>query len=454
MTQRFETEQDALRYIFSTRDALPERSTRLDEFTRDPSPTRRIMLRLGLPTQTREYMVITGSKGKGSTAAISARLLQELGHTVGLLTSPHLTNWYERIRVNGQAIPQADFLRILSEFAPAIDKEVARLNPGQYISPQGFFLLIALRYFDERGVDATVLEVGRGGRFDDVALVPNKLSLFTPIIMEHTQYLGDSLERIAWHKSGIISQGSYVYSVPQAPEVMRVLTDEADARDAEFYWLSVLDMPEYLGETPTGQRMRLQRYGECELSLLGRYQLQNAALAVQGVGNMHARLQGISHSSPEYVERIRTGLSNVRWPGRLHVLQQSPQVILDGAINPRSARDFMASVQPRLTRPVVTIAGVPRDRDYPGVYAVLAEYADALILTETSINPNIHFPYQETALTAARRYHDDVQYAPNLSAALLMAYARAGVEGTILLSVAQPLVGEAIQRWQIDMNQI
>lgn len=451
---RFETEQDAITYIFATRDRMKNPPRGLDETVRDPSPTRRMLMHAGLNLEGREYVIITGSKGKGSTSAITAKLLEHLGHTVGLLTSPHLIHWYERIRVNGRMIDKSDFLRILSDLAPVIDHEATLLSENQYISPQGIFLLIALRYFDEKGVNAAVLEVGRGGRFDDVSMVPNKLSLFTPIIMEHAQYLGDSLERIAWHKSGIIKTGGYAYSVPQAADVLKVLQSESDSQDAEFYWLSSLDMPTFLGQTPTGQRFKLGRYGECELSLLGRYQLANAALAIQGVGNMHARLKGIPHASPEYVQAIRSGLADVRWPGRLHKLQDSPQVIVDGAVNVLSARSFIESVKDRQTHPIVTVLGVPTDRDYPAVYETYAQNSDALVITSSTINPRITFPDEETALTTARAYHNDVQYAATLPAALELAYAKAGTEGTILLAVAQPLVGESMMIWNVDMTQI
>src|SRR5690606_18684437 len=158
-------------------------------------------------------------------------LLQYLGHRVGMITSPHLVSWRERIRIDGRAIPEADFVRILSEFAPEIDRIEATLNEDQYFSPTGIFLAIALRWFDEQKVNAAVLEVGRGGRFDDIALVPNRLSLFTPITLEHAYWLGPTLDRIIWHKAVLIKPGSRAYSVPPAPEVMNVLATLAATRD-------------------------------------------------------------------------------------------------------------------------------------------------------------------------------------------------------------------------------
>jgi dihydrofolate synthase/folylpolyglutamate synthase len=300
------------------------------------------------------------------------------------------------------------------------------------------------------------VEVGRGGRFDDMSLVPNKVALFTPVFLEHAQYLGDTVERIAWHKSGIIPHGGYAYSLAQSPGVLDVLKKEADTRDAEFFWFSNLDTGDFVRDTPDGIEFQLQRYGLCELPLFGHYQIDNATLAVQAAGNMHGRLPdtGIAHASAEYVQRIKHGLAAVRWPGRLQKLESSPQVFVEGAINPLSAKQFLKSVGSRITQPTVIIAGVPSDRDVPGTYKVLADTADALILTETDIHPNIHFPPADEALATARRFHEDVQYAEKLPDALSLAREKAGTDGTILLSVAQPLVGEAMLIYDVDTAQI
>lgn len=450
----FATQQEAIEFIFRSRRKLDGEPRGLDEDTRDISPTRRLLLATGLPTKAREYAIVTGSKGKGSVTAITARLLQSLGHTVGMLTSPHLVSWYERIRINGRAIPEADFLRILSDLAPHIEAEEAILNEKQYISPQGIFLLVALAWFDENDVNAAVLEVGRGGRYDDVTLVNNRVSLITPIVMEHAQYLGRSLERIAWHKAGIIKPQSYVYSLPQAPEVLEMLHHEADAKEAEFFWFAAMDLGKYLEDTPDGLRFRLGRYGDCEIPLLGRYEIDNATLAVQAAGNIHGRLKGIGHGSPEYVERIRAGLASVRWPGRLHKLEDNPQIFVDGAVNVLSLQSTLQSLSTRWTEPRVAIAGVPVDRDYPAVYRLLAQHFQHLTLTATTIHPNIHFPDPEQALAAAREFIPMAQYAPTLPEALEIARAQAGSTGTILMAVAQPLVGESMLIWNVPMEQI
>jgi len=450
----FTSESDAVTYIFRSMRKLRGQERGPDEVVRDVGPTRRLLQELNLPADSREYAVVTGSKGKGSTTIITAKLLQHLGHIVGTITSPHLVTWRERIRVNGRAIPGPDFLRILSEFAPQIDKIENTLSDTQYFSPQGIFLAVALRWFDEQGVQAAVLEVGRGGRFDDIAVVPNKLSLFTPITLEHVQQLGPTLDRIAWHKAGIIKPFSSAYSVPQAPEVMDVLSAEAEAQNAQFDWIASQDMGRYIGSSENGIRMELGRYGEVTLSLLGRYQIMNASLAVIGAGNMHARLRGIPHASPEYVQRIRDGLADVIWPGRCQKLQDSPAVWLDGAIHTESANSLVESLRDYLKAPVISILAVPSDKDYVGVYAALGPVSQSVILTETARNPGLHFLDSDSAMNAARPYNAAVSYTKTLTEAVERAKIRAGKDGTIIIAGTQSILADAMALWGYSYEQI
>ncbi len=449
---RFYDEGEAITYIFRSIARLRDVERGPDEDSRDTTPTKQLIQMADLLDYPREYAVVTGSKGKGSTTVITAKLLQHLGHTVGTITSPHLVSWRERIRVNGRAIPSADFVRILDSLAPYIDQIESTLTGKQYFSPQGIFLAIALRWFDEQGVNAAVLEVGRGGRYDDISVVPNRLSLFTPIMLEHVKQLGRTIERIAWHKAGIIKPYSYAYSVPQAPEALAMIQTEADAVNAEFAWIAPQDMGEYLGETETGVRMRYGRYGDMTLSLKGTYQVMNATLAIQGAGNMHGRLAGISHASPEYLAAIHTGLADVKWYGRMHKLQDRPAIWVDGSTTVVAARSVLESIP--ISTPLITILGTPVDRDYEGVYQVFARRSAALILTESKINFNVRFPDPDTALTAARQYHSDVTYVPSLDRAVELARAKAGLDGTIVLAVAQPLVGEAMLLWGFNLDAI
>ena len=144
----FDDMNAAINYIFRTRRRLDGAPRGLDEYTRDIAPTRSLLAAAGLPQRQRDYAVVTGSRGKGSVTAIMAKLLQAQGRRVGMITSPHLVHWNERIRVNGRMIPADRFLSILADLQPDVDAIVAGLGATQYLSPQGIFLAIALRHFD------------------------------------------------------------------------------------------------------------------------------------------------------------------------------------------------------------------------------------------------------------------------------------------------------------------
>ena len=450
----FHSKESALDYIFRTRRRLDDAPRGLDEDTRDTAATRKLLRLVNLPAAPREFVVITGSRGKGSVAAIMAKLLEALGYRVGMVTSPHLVHWNERIRVDGRMIPDEDFLRILSDLRPHIDWVTEDLHGRQYLSPQGIFLAMALQYFAEKRVEIAVLEVGRGGRFDDIAVVPNRLAVFAPILLEHTALLGDALERIAWHKAGIIPGDGIALSAAQPSEAEEVLRREAGLRGARIHFLDEADRAQLGTDTDGGQLIRLQPYGEMLLPLLGRYQIENASLAIRAVETLGARLSASSLEDEGYIESIRSGLAQVKWFGRVQKLDQKPAIYVDGAITVPSAESFIASVRSRLSEPVAAIVGVPRDRDFSGVYQVMARVSGKLIITETDINPNTPFPSREDALRAAQALGVDVAHTDSLRAALDLARDFAGESGAILLAVSLMLVGECMLIWNVDTSQI
>ena len=450
----FHSKESALDYIFRTRRRLDDAPRGLDEDTRDPATTWELLRLANLPAAPCEFVVITGSRGKGSVASIMAKLLEALGYRVGMLTSPHLVHWNERIRIDGRMISDEDFLRILSDLRPHIDLVTTALPERGYLSPQGIFLAMALQYFAEKRVEIAVLEVGRGGRFDDVAVVPNWLSLFAPILLEHTALLGGTLERIAWHKAGIISSDGVALSAAQPPEAEEVLRREAGLQGASIHFLDEADLAQWRSDTNQGQLIRLEPYGEMLLPLLGRYQIENASLAIRAVEILQARLGASSLEDQGYIESIRSGLAQVKWFGRVQKLDQEPPIYVDGAITVPSAESFIASLRSRLSEPVAAIVGVPRDRDFSGVYQVMARVSRKLIITETDINPNTRFPAREDALRAAQATGADITYTNSLRDALDLAREIAGESGTILLAVSLMLVGECMLIWEVDTSQI
>jgi dihydrofolate synthase/folylpolyglutamate synthase len=453
----FTTETDAVTYIFTSLANSNWRARGLDEHTRDLAPTRALLARLGLPAHPRQYAVVTGSKGKGSATTLTARILREHGHTVGSITSPHLVSYRERIRINGQAIPLPDFLRLVNTLRPDIDAVMASLPPDKYLSPQGIFLAMALRWFDENRCDIAVIEVGRGGRFDDNALVPNHLGLFTPIVLEHARYLGPTPARIAWHKAGILKPGGLGLSLPQTPDVQAVLEAEAAAFGAHFHTLSHEQMGVYVRDHAGGVVMRIHDT-EIDLPFYGRYEIDNASLAIAAADVLHQRTGA---PAPLPFDRTCRALSQAVWPGRLEKLADAPAVYIDGAINVLSLRSFIASVQNRLTAPVVVVSAVPTDRDIPAVFGLIAGLADAWVITASPRNITISFPDSDSALSAARqalqaadRPDVPLAYRGSIAEAIPLAQQMAGPSGTVLMPVAQPAIGDVMEFFGRSFDQI
>ena len=453
---RFPNEEKAIRYVFRSLRRLRGMKRGEDSADRDPRLGRRLLEAHGLLETAPISAVITGSKGKGSVAIMTARTLHALGIRVGTLTSPHLVSWFERIRVDGRAIPESDFCRILGQLAPSIDAIEAPLSHRQHLSPQAIFLAVALHYFRECGVQIAVLEVGRGGRFDDVALVPKQIALFTPIFREHLGYLGRNLARIAWHKSGILAPGARGISVPQRPIVRAELEQEAYRQNTALRFLTGSERGRYLGEGENGARIDLSPYGELQIGLAGRHQAENAALALTAAAELHSFCQGQVGSSFDVwqMAKIQPALAATRWPGRLQVLGLNPLVIMDGAIHGRSARALVASLNDRLRHPVISIVCVPRSKGYRGVYRALAGVSEQLIITETERNPILHYPEPLAALRLVRELGVPACHQPDLDSALRMAQPLVGEQGTILIIGTHSILADAAQHWRLRYDSL
>lgn len=254
---------------------------------------------------------VAGTNGKGSTCAFTESVARAAGYSTGLFTSPHLVRFNERIRVNGQEIPDADAARLIFKVREIITPWETKPTFFELV------LAVAMMYFAERGVDLIVLETGMGGRLDATNAVPKDVAVLTPIGLDHTQYLGETLHDIAAEKAAIFAWHRPALTAPQEPEAIRAIHAAAQAMDTDYRVVSE----------------------ECELplGLHGSYQKRNAALAL-------AALRALPHFLASEAE-IAAGLANVQWPGRFEEI--APQVIMDGAHNPPAIRVLVNSWQER-----------------------------------------------------------------------------------------------------------
>lgn len=456
---RFSNEEQAVTYIFESLANSNWRNRGLDEHSRNTKPSQQLLDATESLKTPRYYAVVTGSKGKGSITTISARLMRELGYTVGTITSPHLTSYRERFRVNGRMISEADFLRLVDWLAPYIDKIVSSLPDNTYLSPQGIFLAMALKYFDEKQVNVAIIEVGRGGRFDDNALVPNELSLFGPITLEHQRYLGQTIDRIAWHKAGIIKPESTAITLPQQPEALREIRTEAQKQNATLHQITPEQLGKHIQDTPNGMLVDFTQLGRVELPLFGHYSIDNASIALAAVDHMHTTISNEAAYSPEYNQTIKTGLENIFWAGRCQKIAENPTIFVDGAITPMAVSAFIDSVQTRITHPVITVAAVPTDRDLRTVYQQLLSISDVIIVTQTARNITIKFPDFETVqsiISDLRPMHDSTKlfWTNTIEEAIPLAKSHASNNGTVLMSIAQPAIGDVMQYYNLKYEQI
>lgn len=363
-----------------------------------------LLAALGQPQRACKYVHITGSNGKGSVAAMVASVLAESGYKTGLFTSPHLEDFRERIRVDGDMIP-ADVLGQLTgqvrDAAQALD------NP-----PSQFELTAAVGflYFREQHCDIVVLEVGMGGALDATnAIDAPEAAVFTNIGLEHTEYLGNTLEEIARTKAGIIKKGCDV--VCDGGGARGVIQGVCRAQNVPFHGADMARLTP-LEHTLAGQKF-LWDGQKLTIPLLGRHQLQNAATALTVLETLSIRGWRIPW------EATVSGLAHVSWPARMEVLRRFPLFLLDGGHNPQCAQAAAECFRDVLDKKVTFLLGFLEEKDWKTMLDILTPFAkDFFCVTPPSPRalpaedlaaeltqqgyPAVPFPTVQDAVAAAR----------------------------------------------------
>ena len=322
---------------------------------------------LGNPQKKLKFIHVAGSNGKGSTCAMLDEILRRAGYRTGLYTSPYILSFCERMRVNGEDIP--------GEKLAEVTEKVKTLAESMEDHPSQFEMVtaIALEYFYQSGCDIVVLEVGLGGETDSTnAIDAPEVAVITNIGLEHTEYLGDTLEKIAAVKGGIIKTGCHAVCYDGAPEVSATIANICKEKRVSLHQLDFSGL-EPLSQSLMGQEFRWkgQPY---RLKLTGPHQLCNAAVVLETVECLRSRGWKISD------EAVREGLEYVSWPARMEVLQNDPLTIVDGGHNPQCAQMLKESLRQLLPgRKVVFLAGVLEDKDYPEIMELLMPVAQEFV---------------------------------------------------------------------------
>jgi len=391
---------------------------------------------LGNPHKRFPSVVISGTKGKGSTAAILASILTAAGRKTGLFTSPHLVSLRERIKIGTSPISAGQFKKNLSLIKNAVE--------ASGLKGLTFFEVLtgaAFLYFADRKIDVAVLEVGLGGRLDAVNVVDQILSVMTPISYDHTQLLGKSIRAIAKEKCGIVKRAVPLVSAPQTEEAEQVIRSAAVRKGSELFFtgkdIDYKNLKISASGTSFDARIGRRRYKDLHMPLIGRHQAENALAAITAAGIAGER-SGLKIRESD----VRNGLSRVKLAGRFQIFSKGPYLILDGAHNRASAQALSDTFKRLFGKVSVLVFGISSDKDIEGVARILCPLADSVIFT------NADSQRAEPGAALARRlkgFCRDCYTAPDIKDALTFAKAISGMKDVILVTGSFFLVGEALK---------
>lgn len=413
----------------------------------DLETTRALLGELALSSSSPPSVHVAGTSGKGSTSAMAESVLRAAGLHTGLFTSPHLLRFEERIRVDGREIPPGACRGTLERVLAADARQAAR--PG---AREGTFFELstaaAWEWFTREKVDIAVNECGLGGRLDATNVLSPLVSVITPVALEHTEWLGDTLAKIAFEKGGIIVPGVPVVLADQPAEADEVLLAIARERGAPVFRARETVPVEGLGMGENGQRVRFALPGEApretDLPLLGSFQLDNASAALAAAWlTMHALGRRLSP------EAATAGLSSVRWAGRCQWMCRSPDILLDVGHTPDEGLALAGFLElVKKNRKILLVHGMLSDKDPAGYYEALARVADGLWILDLSRESDRAMPVDRLARAA-----DAAGLVPkkrlSFAEAADEAEAWARKTGGIALFAGSLVVGGlALRRWQ------
>jgi len=403
---------------------------------------RLLLEELGRPERGYGVIHVAGTNGKGSVCALLDAVLRAAGLRTGLFTSPHLVSFHERIRVGGRMITDAELAQVLD----AVERAAASVKrtSGEEATFFECSAAMALEFFRRREVRVAVIETGMGGRLDATNVVTPLLSVICRISVEHTAYLGDTLEDVAHEKCGIIKPGVPVVCGRMEEKATEIVRLEARDKGAPLAAAPENVSVALVSESLAGSRVRVETplasYGTVHLPLPGRYQLENLATAVTGIERFGERV-GIAFPVPA----VRQGLAGVSWPGRCQVWGKDPPVILDGAHNPGAAQ-ALAGALARLAgkRPLALVAGMCADKDAAGFFKPFHGLARKVWVVPIQSERNAP---AGVLVRAARGAGCDAVAASGVTEALTRAgqWARAE-DGVVCVTGSLFLVGEVIEK--------
>jgi dihydrofolate synthase/folylpolyglutamate synthase len=407
--------------------------------------TRKAVEYLGNPQQMYSLVHITGTNGKTSTARMIEALCRAHGLRTGLMTSPHLRFVNERIMIDGQPIGDEQFVENWRDIEPYIDLVDAELVANGEV-PLTYFetlTVMTLAAFADAPVDVAVLEVGMGGEWDSTNVADADVAVLTPIGIDHAEFLGDTVAAIARTKSGIIKPGSIVVTAAQEPDALAEIVRAAQMTESELVvegdGFELMSSVSAVGGQVLQVRGRASAYRDVPVTLHGRHQAHNAALAIAAVESLFG-----NGSRPIPDDILSVALGNVTSPGRLQYLAAAPPIIVDAAHNPHGAKALAAAIVDVLPFDKVwVVLGVLDDKDARGIIEALDPVVAGFVCTQSGSDRAMQ-ANDLADIVASLVGADRVQAEPTLASAIETAKTLCGPADAIMVTGSITLVGDTI----------
>ena len=396
---------------------------------------RALLERMDNPQDVLKFVHIAGTNGKGSTAAMLASILRKAGYRTGLYTSPYILRFNERMQVDGEPISDETLCELTEYVRPFADSLVEHPSEFELITA------LAFEYFKREGCDSVVLEVGMGGDWDATNVIRNtECAVITNIGLDHTKFLGDTVEKIARTKSGIIKPGRPCALYHQQASVEAVIESACREKGAPLYKADFAAIAS-IAASLEGQRFDLGGMKDLFLPLLGAHQLNNAATALAAIRALRERGWDIPDAA------VREGLATVSWPGRFQVLKKEPLFLVDGGHNPQCLAALETALRDYLPgRKLVFLCGVMADKDYSDMFRRLTPFASAFV-TVTPDNPRA-LPAGELSAYIERTLGLPAIPCATVEGGVWKAIALAGEDGAVCACGSLYMVGEIIEAVQ------
>ena len=339
---------------------------------------------LGNPQDNLNIIHMSGTNGKGSTCSFITSILKEAGYKVGLYTSPFLETFTERIRINGENIPEEDVARIIS----LIKEKIEQMVKEGYSYPTEFEIVttMAFYYYYEQNVDYVALEVGLGGRYDATNIIKSsQVSVIGSISLDHTNILGDNISKIAYEKGGIIKENGVAIVYNQSDEVKNVIKQICYDKNATYIETNFDDIEIKKSDIYSqvyDATIFDESYENIEIKLIGEHQINNSILALTVIKYLECN-KGLKIDD----KSIRRGLINTKWPGRIEKISENPLFIIDGAHNEDGALSLAKAIDKNFKdRNLTLLIGMLEDKDIDSVLDILIPKFNKVITT-TPDNP-------------------------------------------------------------------